>query len=180
MASFLFNYSSSSSEHDDFDYDTPVGKKPVYRKLNLNDVDEVIDVDAYDNVGKNKMNIDEDNNIDGESQYDNVKGKEKVYDVENDDDFSFEKHDDVDDDMNFKSGNFEFTNSNKNNVVPFVGMHFNTLDEAERFYRDYGKSVGFEIIIRTTNKHSRGNGISSRLYICHKGFFSYKLTKQNS
>ncbi|XP_074356381.1 protein FAR1-RELATED SEQUENCE 5-like [Apium graveolens] len=56
-----------------------------------------------------------------------------------------------------------------NSVVPCVGIFFNTLDEAEIFYRDYGRSVGFEIIIRSNHRYSLGNGISSRLYIYRKG-----------
>ncbi|XP_074347161.1 protein FAR1-RELATED SEQUENCE 5-like [Apium graveolens] len=46
---------------------------------------------------------------------------------------------------------------------------FDSLDEAESFYRGYGRSIGFEIIIRSSHKHSRNGGISSRLYICRKG-----------
>ncbi|XP_074328122.1 protein FAR1-RELATED SEQUENCE 5-like [Apium graveolens] len=97
----------------------------------------------------------------------------------NDDDFCREEKmnisdDDVDDDdenddMSFDKKGYGFSKSNMNSVVPCVGMFFNTLDEAEIFYRDYGRSVGFEIIIRSTHRHSRGNGISSRLYIYRKG-----------
>ncbi|XP_074326557.1 protein FAR1-RELATED SEQUENCE 5-like [Apium graveolens] len=97
----------------------------------------------------------------------------------NDDDFCREEKmnisdddvddDDGDDDMSFDKKSYDFSKSNTNSVVPCVGIFFNTLDEAENFYRDYGRSVRFEIIIRSTHRHSRGNGISSRLYICRKG-----------
>ncbi|XP_074351982.1 protein FAR1-RELATED SEQUENCE 5-like [Apium graveolens] len=97
----------------------------------------------------------------------------------NDDDFCREEKmnisdddvddDDEDDDMSFDKKGYGFSKSNMNSVVPCVGMFFNTLDEAGIFYRDYGRSVGFEIIIRSTHRHSRGNGISSRLYIYRKG-----------
>ena len=56
-----------------------------------------------------------------------------------------------------------------NDVCPYVGQKFNTIDETERFYRDYGRRMGFEIIIRSTHKHSRSDSIASRLYICRKG-----------
>ena len=58
MASHLFNYSSSSGEHDDFDYFTPVGKNLVYRKLIVDDVNELIDVDNY--KCKKKLDMDDD------------------------------------------------------------------------------------------------------------------------
>ncbi|XP_074369740.1 protein FAR1-RELATED SEQUENCE 5-like [Apium graveolens] len=56
-----------------------------------------------------------------------------------------------------------------NDVVPCVGMIFDSLDEAESFYRGYGRSIRFKIIIRSSHRHSRNGGISSRLYICRKG-----------
>ncbi|KAL8092822.1 hypothetical protein AgCh_034898 [Apium graveolens] len=162
------------SEHDDFDYFTPVGKNPVYRKLIVDDVNELINVDNY----KCKKNLDMDdddieymekkNMDDDDIEYmkkekyhkkeeGDCKGKGKM----NDDDFCREEKmnisdDDVDDDdMSFDKKGYGFSKSNMNSVVPCVGMFFNTLDEAEIFYRDYGRSVGFEIIIRSTHRHSR-------------------------
>ena len=64
---------------------------------------------------------------------------------------------------------FGYSFANMNDVLPCVGMIFDTLEKAEEFYRNYGRSIGFEVIIRTTHKHSRSNVISSRLYICRKG-----------
>ncbi|XP_017250811.2 protein FAR1-RELATED SEQUENCE 5-like [Daucus carota subsp. sativus] len=37
------------------------------------------------------------------------------------------------------------------------------------FYRDYGRRVGFEVIIRTTHRRVKTREICSRLYICRKG-----------
>ena len=34
-----------------------------------------------------------------------------------------------------------------NESCPCVGQLFDILDEAEMFYRDYGRRVGFEVII---------------------------------
>ena len=48
-------------------------------------------------------------------------------------------------------------------------MLFDNLDEVERFYRDYGRRVGFEVIIRNTHRHSRSNEACSRMYICRLG-----------
>lgn len=53
--------------------------------------------------------------------------------------------------------------------MPFVGILFNILDEEENFYKDFGRSAGFEIIIRNTHRHSRSNKPSSRLFIFRKG-----------
>lgn len=58
---------------------------------------------------------------------------------------------------------------NINDVVPCIRMSFDSLDEGERFYKDYGRSVAFEIIIRTTHKNLRSDQILSRLYICRNG-----------
>lgn len=46
MDSFLFDDSSSSSEHNEFDYVTPIRKNPVFYKL-FHDVNDIIDVDNY-------------------------------------------------------------------------------------------------------------------------------------
>nr|XP_017228354.1 PREDICTED: protein FAR1-RELATED SEQUENCE 5-like [Daucus carota subsp. sativus] len=37
------------------------------------------------------------------------------------------------------------------------------------FHRDYGRRVGFEVIIRTTHRRVKSRKICSRLYICRKG-----------
>ncbi|XP_017250720.2 protein FAR1-RELATED SEQUENCE 5-like [Daucus carota subsp. sativus] len=39
-----------------------------------------------------------------------------------------------------------------NESCPCVSQMFDSLDEAEMFYRDYGRRVGFEMIIRTTHR----------------------------
>ncbi|XP_063937319.1 protein FAR1-RELATED SEQUENCE 5-like [Daucus carota subsp. sativus] len=56
-----------------------------------------------------------------------------------------------------------------NESCPCVGQLFDSLDEAEMFYRDYGRRVGFEMIIRTTHRRVKSKRICSRLYICRKG-----------
>ena len=56
-----------------------------------------------------------------------------------------------------------------NEVCPCVGRLFDSLDEAEMFYRDYGRRVGFEVIIRTTHRRVKTRDICSRLYIYRKG-----------
>ena len=160
MASYLFDNSSSSSEHNEFYYRTPTRRNNVYRKI-FND-DEIIDVDDIDEKindpgkGKAEVLIDSD---------DDVSFGGKNHDVHGDSDDNNDMFDNGDDD-NIHDENFI---GNMNDVVPCVGMIFDSLDEAENFYRGYGRSVGFEIIIRTTHRHSRGGGISSRLYICRKG-----------
>ena len=160
MASYLFDYSSSSSDHNDFNYVTPPTKKRVYRK-NFND-DEVIDVDSIeDKVNhpekeKEHVLIDSDNDVSFGGKNHDVHGDSD----DNNDSFN------GDDDDNIHDENFI---GNMNDVVPCVGILFDSLDEAESFYRGYGRSVEFEIIIRSTHKRSRSGGISSRLYICRKG-----------
>lgn len=163
---YLFSSSSSSSDHDNFDYVTPVRKNPVFRKLFVND--EIIDVDTYD-MDKEKMNADDV----GGRKNDVHMGKKNV-NIEIDSDDDEENNlgrgkNDVDDDINIENENIGFAFPNINDVVPCVGMNFDTLDDAEKFYRDYGRSVGFQIIIRGTNKHQRSGEPSSRTYICIKG-----------
>ncbi|XP_074375190.1 protein FAR1-RELATED SEQUENCE 5-like [Apium graveolens] len=119
----------------------PPHKKRVYRKF-FNDY-EVINVDSDDDVGFSWKNHD----VHGDSNDSN--------DFFNDDD------DDKINDENFIG--------NMNDVVPWVGMIFDSLDEVESFYRGYGRSIGFKIIIRSSHRHSRNGGISSHLYICRKG-----------
>ncbi|XP_074347352.1 protein FAR1-RELATED SEQUENCE 5-like [Apium graveolens] len=128
----------------------------VYRKI-FND-DEVIDADSIEDKvndpGKRKTHSDDD-----------VGFGWKNHDVHGDSDDSNDSFNGDDDDK-INDENFI---GNMNDVVPCVGMMFDSLDEAESFYRGYGRSIGFEIIIRSSHKHSRNGGISSRLYICRKG-----------
>ncbi|XP_074352770.1 protein FAR1-RELATED SEQUENCE 5-like [Apium graveolens] len=134
----------------------PPIKKRFYRKI-FND-DEVIDVDSIEDKvndpGKRKTHSDDD-----------VGFGWKNHDVHGDSDDSNDSFNGDDDDK-INDENFI---GNMNDVVPCVGMMFDSLDEAESFYRGYGRSIGFEIIIRSSHKHSRNGGISSRLYICRKG-----------
>ncbi|XP_074336763.1 protein FAR1-RELATED SEQUENCE 5-like [Apium graveolens] len=83
------------------------------------------------------------------------------------DNFNGENFDDVKDEKNVEKKNHGFKNSN--NVVPYVGNIFDTLDDAEAFYRNYGRKEGFEIIIRNTHKQTNTNEPSYRLFICRKG-----------
>ena len=53
-----------------------------------------------------------------------------------------------------------------NEICPCVGQFFDTLDEAEKFYRDNGKHVGFEVIIRNTHMRLKTKKFCSHLYIC--------------
>ncbi|XP_074342925.1 protein FAR1-RELATED SEQUENCE 5-like [Apium graveolens] len=134
----------------------PHTKNRVYRKI-FND-DEVIDVDSIEDKvndpGKRKTHSDDD-----------VGFGWKNHDVHGDSDDSNDSFNGDDDDK-INDENFI---GNMNDVVPCVGMMFDSLDEAKSFYRGYGRSIGFEIIIRSSHKHSRNGGISSRLYICRKG-----------
>lgn len=53
-----------------------------------------------------------------------------------------------------------------NDLCSCIGQKIDTLDEVERFYRDYGKRIGFVIIIRNTHRRKE---IFLCLYICRKG-----------
>ena len=105
MTSHLFNDSSSSSEHINYNYVTPVRKNPVYRKINMDkNFNEVIDVDTYEYVAKKKLNISSDecdDDIEVEEHV-NIGQKKFGYNFENmnDDDISFEKSNHVEDDVN--------------------------------------------------------------------------------
>ncbi|XP_074323269.1 protein FAR1-RELATED SEQUENCE 5-like [Apium graveolens] len=131
-------------------------RRRVYHKI-FND-DEVIDVDSVEDKdndpGKGKTHSDDD-----------VGFGWKNHDVHGDSDDSNDSFNGDDDDKI----NDEIFIGNVNDVVPCVGMIFDSLDEAESFYRGYCQSIGFKIIIRSSHRHSRNGGISSRLYICRKG-----------
>ncbi|XP_074336357.1 protein FAR1-RELATED SEQUENCE 5-like [Apium graveolens] len=122
------------------------------------DVDNVSSHNV-DNVGGD--NVDFDNvggdNVGGHNVDDNVGG----------DNFDGEIVDDVKDEKNVEKMNHGFKRSN--DVVPYVGKIFDILDDAEAFYRNYGRKEGFEIIIRNTHKRTNTNEPSYRLLICRKG-----------
>ncbi|XP_017228839.1 protein FAR1-RELATED SEQUENCE 5-like [Daucus carota subsp. sativus] len=91
-----------------------------------------------------------------------------VYDSDNDDDVFEEVGDDVEevgDDVVEEVGDEfvdDFCDNPKNDlneVCPCVGRLFDSLDEAEMFYRDYGRRVGFEVIIRTTHRRVKTRDI---------------------
>ncbi|RYR11529.1 hypothetical protein Ahy_B04g069049 [Arachis hypogaea] len=50
--------------------------------------------------------------------------------------------------------------------VPNVGMTFNTLEDAAKFYKDYAKAAGFSTRVRSTNK--KGNEIKNQLITCSR------------
>ena len=134
MASYLFsNNSSSSSDHNDFNYVTPIGRKRVCRKI-FND-DDVIDVDDYmrkennvnddvnnyDNFdsygydGSKTIHISDDENVedgyDGNDNFVNNVDDFEEDDVENEvedevkDDVEDEVEDDVEDGDDFENNN---------------------------------------------------------------------------
>ncbi|XP_074377611.1 protein FAR1-RELATED SEQUENCE 5-like [Apium graveolens] len=127
------------------------------------DVDYVSVHNVDNNVGGNNVgghNVDDNvggDNVGGHNVDDNVGG----------DNFDGENVDDVKDEKNVEKKNHGFKNSN--DVVPYVGKIFDTLDDAEAFYRNYGRKEGFEIIIRNTHKRTNINEPSYRLFICRKG-----------
>lgn len=49
---------------------------------------------------------------------------------------------------------------------PYVGMGFNSLCDAENFYKVFAKQQGFGIRIRTSQTGFRSNEIRSRIYVC--------------
>ncbi|RYR07755.1 hypothetical protein Ahy_B05g075182 [Arachis hypogaea] len=50
--------------------------------------------------------------------------------------------------------------------VPKVRMTFTTLEDAEKFYRNYAKAAGFSIRVRSTNR--KGNEIKNQLITCSR------------
>ncbi|RYQ99464.1 hypothetical protein Ahy_B07g087395 [Arachis hypogaea] len=50
--------------------------------------------------------------------------------------------------------------------VPKVGITFNTLENAVKFYKDYAKAAGFSTRVRSTNK--KRNGIKNQLITCSR------------
>ncbi|XP_074376778.1 protein FAR1-RELATED SEQUENCE 5-like [Apium graveolens] len=157
--------SSSSSENDNYDYYTPVRRNPVVRRKLFVDED-IVNLDSDDNmnnVGGDNIDVDNvsvhnvDNNVGGDNVDDNVGG----------DNFDGENVDGVKDEKNGEKKNHGFKNSN--DVVPYVSKIFDTLDDAEAFYRNYGRKKGFEIMLWNTHKRTNKNEPSYRLFICRKG-----------
>ncbi|XP_063939892.1 protein FAR1-RELATED SEQUENCE 5-like [Daucus carota subsp. sativus] len=186
MSSSLFSYvfsgkSSSDSENEgenNFDTFVPIDIDkivPRRKKSNIKASDVVVDLDdlndefvnyheeetkKYDGGGGDgcyrggscSTPQKRENSVNDFGSTSKKKGKEKIFENLND----------------FCDGGSEGEEIFED-VCPRVGQIFNTLDEAERFYRDYGRRMGFEVIIRSTHRHSRSDAISSRLYICRKG-----------
>ncbi|RYR72166.1 hypothetical protein Ahy_A02g006377 [Arachis hypogaea] len=50
--------------------------------------------------------------------------------------------------------------------VPKVGMTFTTLEDAEKFYRNYAKAADFSTRVRSTNR--KGNEIKNQLITCSR------------
>lgn len=71
MSSYLFSSSPSSSEHEEFDYDMPIKKSTVKRRLNV----DVVDVESYTFKGKSKMDVDDNMGIMEMNVNDNIGGK---------------------------------------------------------------------------------------------------------
>ncbi|RYR43663.1 hypothetical protein Ahy_A08g040059 [Arachis hypogaea] len=51
-------------------------------------------------------------------------------------------------------------------LIPKVGMTFTTLEDAEKFYRNYAKAAGFSTRVRCTNR--KGNEIKNQLITCSR------------
>lgn len=128
MASYLFdNDSNCSSECNDFNYVTPVRNNRVFRKLfdeNGDEIRETINLDVSD---------DDVDNIGGKfDNASNSKGRRKM-DFESDKNVNIGKKDVVNDDVHNGEEYFGSTFANMNDIVPFVGMRFDSLQEAEVF-----------------------------------------------
>ena len=59
--------------------------------------------------------------------------------------------------------------------TPSVGMFFETIEEAQNYYEEYGRQEGFWIQTQTSSKTRRGlNEVTSMQFVCaHEGkYFS--------
>ncbi|KAH7864430.1 hypothetical protein Vadar_029527 [Vaccinium darrowii] len=53
--------------------------------------------------------------------------------------------------------------------APSSGMSFETIEEARKYYEDYGRQKGFWIRTRTSSKgQNRSNEVTSMLFVCAK------------
>ena len=52
------------------------------------------------------------------------------------------------------------------NLLPEIGMEFNTIDEAWMFWIRYGGQKGFEVRKRYTNKRKSDGKVTSCRYVC--------------
>nr|XP_011457413.1 PREDICTED: protein FAR1-RELATED SEQUENCE 11-like [Fragaria vesca subsp. vesca] len=83
--------------------------------------------------------------------------------------------------MNQVSSNEATDQDNRKLKSPFVGMVFETLEEAGKYYEDYGLQEGFWMRIRTSSKStSRSNEVTSRLFVCaHQGKHVTRTQKED-
>ena len=123
MAYLFDNDSSSSSDHDNFDYASVAN--PFMRRKKANVVNEVIYVEEDDYVDKGKKKV---IFVDDEDDCHDNSGKK-------DDNTSFGRSERKNDYDNVDVGEkiYDFTFSNMNDVVPCSGMLFDNLDEVERW-----------------------------------------------
>ncbi|GMY32246.1 protein FAR1-RELATED SEQUENCE 5-like [Fagus crenata] len=48
----------------------------------------------------------------------------------------------------------------------YVGMHFDSLEGVEAFYREFAKNQGFGICVRSSKTTSRSDAVTNRIYVC--------------
>ena len=65
--------------------------------------------------------------------------------------------------------------------APSSGMSFETIEEARKYYEDYGRQNGFWIRTRTSSKgQNRSNDVTSVLFVCAKeGMYVRKVEKDS-
>ncbi|KAL5766371.1 hypothetical protein ACOSP7_016988 [Xanthoceras sorbifolium] len=66
--------------------------------------------------------------------------------------------------------------------APYVGMFFETLEEARNYYENYGRQEGFWIRTRSSSKTREGiNEVTSRQFVCaHQGKYVPKIKRHDA
>lgn len=66
-------------------------------------------------------------------------------------------------------------------IDPFIGMEFESAEDAREFYEMYGRRVGFTIRNNRTRRSLKDNSIIGREFVCSKeGFRAGKHTKREN
>ncbi|KAK1355222.1 FAR1 domain-containing protein [Heracleum sosnowskyi] len=82
-----------------------------------------------------------------------------------------EEHEHISQETNHNDEIHSEDNYNERLETPYVGMMFETWEEAQKYYGDYGRQEGFWIRIRSSSKTRAGlDEVTSKKFVCaHQG-----------
>ncbi|XVE84516.1 hypothetical protein DITRI_Ditri17bG0019900 [Diplodiscus trichospermus] len=103
---------------------------------------------------------------------------------------TFDSHETLDDELSDSNldGNCNLINPSDQNFhmsleprEPYIGMEFDSAEDAREFYETYGRCIGFTIRNNRTRRSLKDNSIIGREFVCSKeGFRAEKHTKREN